>query len=272
MIATEATMKMVLIGPTWFEDGDEDGFGDAESTTIACTQPVGYTDSDTDCNDNNEEINPAANETCDGDDENCDGEVDNDPINAPVWYLDADNDNYGYEDVFIYSCSQPLGYVEDNQDCDDHDNDIYPKAPEICNEENDDCDNAIDEDAVDASTWFPDVDLDGFGDQDNPITDCTQPSGYILDGQDCDDSEDTGSLIYPNQLEICDGMDNDCNGEIDEQGAEVSIWYLDNDGDGFGDILSPIFACGSPEGYVSDNTDCDDNSDEIHPNAIGNLR
>ena len=111
-----------------------------------------------------------------------------------------------------------MGYVEDNQDCDDNDNDIYPNAPEICNEENDDCDDAIDEDAVDASTWFPDVDLDGFGDQDNPITDCTQPSGYILDGQDCDDNEDTGSLIYPNQLEICDGMDNDCNGEIDEQG------------------------------------------------------
>ena len=62
----------------------------------------------------------------------------------------------------IFSCEQPDGYVSDNTDCDDQDNDIYPTAVEICNNESEDCDEDIDEDAIDGSIYFIDNDGDGW--------------------------------------------------------------------------------------------------------------
>ena len=142
-------------------------------------------------------------------------------------------------------------HVANSDDCDDQDNDIYPNAPEYCNGESDDCDDDIDEDAMDALTVYPDLDGDGYGDQNTEMSMCTVEDGYTLNNSDCDDSLETGTAFNPDQLEICDGFDNDCNGQIDEQGgSEVSIWYMDNDGDGFGDLQDPLAACGNPDGYV----------------------
>ena len=86
---------------------------------------------------------------------------------------------------------------------------------------------------------------------------CTVEDGYTLNNSDCDMSRNRNSF-NPDQLEICDGFDNDCNGQIDEQGgSEVSIWYIDNDGMVW-DLQNPLAACGNPDGYVDNASDCDD--------------
>ena len=74
-------------------------------------------------------------------------------------------------------------------------------------------------------------------------------------------------LEDPVSMEICDGIDNNCNGEIDEN-LDTENYYADHDMDGFGDPDDLINDCIQPLGYILDNTDCDDNNSDIYPGAI----
>ena len=68
------------------------------------------------------------------------------------------------------------------------------------------------------------------------------------------------------QKEVCDGIDNDCNGEIDE---DVSAAYFnDTDGDGYGDSYDHYFGCSPPDGYVMPGGDCDELDASVNPGAI----
>ena len=82
--------------------------------------------------------------------------------------------------------------------------------------------------------------------------------GYGSD-VDCDDTDPN---IHPNALEECNGIDDNCDGAVDE-GLEL---YRDNDMDTYGDPSSPA-PCDAGEGYVPDNTDCNDKNGKVNPGA-----
>ncbi len=165
----------------------------------------------------------------------------------------ADRDNDGYAD---------------DVDCDDFDASIHPGQDEVCDEIDNDCDGFVDSDDADllgGDIWYVDADIDGYGDEDSAINACEQPEDHIAQGGDCDDGDAT---INPDKREECDGIDNDCDGEVDEDGALWSeSWYADDDEDGFGDPDTVREACEQPEGWVQDNDDCDDDDDDTYPGA-----
>ena len=119
-----------------------------------------------------------------------------------------------------------------------------------------------DSDPCEEHTWFRDADGDSWGDADEPLASCEQPSWYVAAGGDCDDED---GAIHPDADEVCDGADNDCDGEVDE-GFELQTWYQDLDGDGYGNSLVVVQArCEAPDGYVDIGGDCDDTEPDAHP-------
>jgi len=248
-------------GSTWYRDADADGYGDAASTRVACSRPIGYVSNATDCDDTNASVSPADAEICNGVDDDCDGSTDE--SGGSNWYADTDGDGYGNLSTLSVSCTAPTGYVSNSTDCDDTSNSVYPGAAEFCNDIDDDCDGRIDESgAVDEATWYRDSDGDGYGDESRTTDACDQPTGYTYDGGDCDDAN---AAIYPRASEICDSLDNDCDGSVDE--GIGSTWYADTDGDGYGDPTTGTLNCSLPSGYVSDSTDCDDSMASVYPGA-----
>ena len=175
----------------------------------------GYTN-DVDCHDNNPTINPGATEVCDGVDNNCDGLIDDaDPLVNCTVLVDADDD----------------GFTE-NVDCDDNNPLVNPGATEVCDGIDNNCDGLIDNPAPLVNcTVLADADDDGF-----------------TEDVDCDDNN---PAINPGATEICDGIDNNCDGLIDDADPLVNCNVLmDADDDGY-----------------TEDVDCDDNNPAINPGA-----
>ena len=244
---------------TFYADTDSDGYGDAGNTTEACSAPAGFVSDSTDCDDGNGSINPGATEVCDGVDNNCDGNTDEGVLNT--YYADADSDGYGDAGNTSQACSAPAGFVSDNTDCDDGNGSINPSAAEICDGVDNNCDGNTDEGLL--NPYYADNDADGYGDAGNTTQACSTPAGFVSDNTDCDDGN--GS-INPGATEICDGVDNNCDGNTDE--GVLNTYYADTDADGFGDAESSTQACNAPAGFVSDNTDCDDDNGTVFPGAL----
>ncbi|UKM64066.1 T9SS type A sorting domain-containing protein [Flavobacteriaceae bacterium GSB9] len=244
---------------TYYADTDEDGYGDASATILACSAPEGYVIDNTDCNDNEANAYPGNVEVCDGIDNDCDGQVDEGVKNT--YYADTDGDGYGNVGASILACSAPEGYVSNNTDCNDNEAASYPGNVEVCDGIDNDCDGQVDEGVE--NTYYADSDGDGYGDAGSSILACSAPNGYVTDNTDCDDTE---ADAYPGNLEVCDGIDNDCDGQVDE--GVKNTYYADTDGDGYGDASASILACSAPEGYVIDNTDCDDTEADAYPGNV----
>ena len=258
-------------GNTWHLDNDGDGYGNPMSTVEACTQPPGYVANGDDCNDGNVSINPGAQEICNGIDDDCDGLTDGadpDVVAIATWYADNDGDGFGNPLIPINSCTQPLGFVDNALDCDDNFTSINPNAIELCNGVDDDCDgliDAADPDLSGTALWYADLDGDGFGDANNSQASCTQPAGFVANDLDCDDN---AFAINPGATEICNNIDDDCDGFIDDEDPSLQgsqIWYADADQDGFGDPTNFIESCNLLIGFVANNTDCDDTDPNISP-------
>ena len=262
-------VEIPIDGFLYFVDADGDGYGGQTGVLRSCeaTPPLGLSLSESDCDDTDASIYPSALEICDDIDQDCNGENrDNYAIDAPYWYLDSDNDGYGDAGIAIRSCASVDGYANNPDDCADGSNMRYPQANELCNTVDDDCDGLIDEEgSVDAPVWYFDNDNDGFAGSAITIQICTAPDGFLSQPIDCNDVDQN---IHPEAIETCDGIDNNCDDNIDgEDATNKSTWYADSDNDGFGTILSVTYACTIPNGYVEDNSDCDDNDSNQNPLA-----
>ena len=234
----------------WFADADGDLHGDPSSTVTACDAPEGYVETATDCDDDSAAANPSGAEVCDGLDNDCDGIVDGpEPIGGTLMYADGDGDGFGSSAVSLTVCTPIEGFVLETGDCDDGDALAYPGGSEVCDSIDNDCDGEIDEDLL--STFFADPDGDGYGLEAVTMDACATPDGYAAMAGDCDESEPTA---FPGGTEVCDGIDNDCNGEADE-GLGLT-YYLDIDSDGYGDADAVTIACSFPEGHTMIAGDC----------------
>ncbi|MEL6341699.1 MAG: putative metal-binding motif-containing protein [Myxococcota bacterium] len=251
---------------TYYRDDDEDGYGDPEISVRSCDAVSGHVRNDEDCDDTDEDVSPDGEEVCNDIDDDCNDEIDEAAAtDASTWYRDRDEDGYGDPEDSRKACTAPDGYIADDADCDDTDEDISPDGEEVCNDADDDCNGETDEaSASDAATWYRDRDSDGFGDVTESTVACDAPEGYVSDATDCDD---TRGFTYPGAEEVCDARDNDCDDVEDEGLEDESIWHLDSDGDGFGDAGEQLVTCDPPEDYVINAEDCDDGDDAVYPGA-----
>ena len=247
----------------------------------------GFTENEGDCDDTDEDIHPGAPEIVNGVDDDCNGLIDDgtsaydndgdgysadegdcddtDPAIFPgaveesesgECMIDADGDGYG-------SASPPPGFAV-GTDCDDTLAEINPGATEICDGFDNDCSGVIDgADAVDATVFYQDLDGDGYGNSAVTLRACEAVVGYVSDNTDCND---TDSDAFPGGIEVCDGIDNDCSGSIDEDGAiGCTTWYQDLDGDGYGSTVSAC-SCSASGDFDSDNDDdCYDFNSSVNP-------
>ena len=300
----------------FYADTDGDGYGECLEDTSACTSvlacdaPAGYVSTTGDCDDSEATTFPGAPEYCDGIDNDCDGLSDeDDALDASTWYQDRDEDGYGDGASVMVTCYEPSGYValdgdcndldadfnpgitEDDctdpndyncdgsvgyadldgdgfaacEECNDSDSAAFPGSTEFCNGLDDDCDGEIDDGSVDAPTWYYDGDIDGYGNAAYSIDACEVPMGYVPDSTDCDDSLAT---VNPAATEYCNGHDDDCDSDVDEDdAADAPTWYSDADSDTYGNAAVSTVTCYQPSGYVADDSDCLDTDDSVYPGA-----
>ena len=269
----------------WQADADGDGFG--VGTVISdCAVLDGHVAAGgvVDCDDTSADVSPASVEACNGIDDDCDGAIDQ----------GFDGDGDGFVDGADESCIAGMDPAE--LDCDDADDEIFPGAPERCNDLDDDCDGAFtdEEDDTDEDGHAPcdgdcndnlasispavlelcdgvDTDCDGVlgageVDEDGDLyLVCGPPyqdhggvnPGGFEGGEDCDDAVET---TFPGADEACNGVDEDCDGRVDEDfDADSDGFVTDADLDGDG---TPDCEAG---GYDAAELDCDDASQVVFP-------
>src|SRR5687768_8873567 len=95
--------------------------------------------------------------------------------------------------------------------------------------------------------WFAVVACGGGGDADG--------DGFAFTAGDCDDAD---PAISPDAVEVCDGVDQDCNGVPDDAPSDGETYYADDDADGYGDDERTLVACALPDGYAAEGGDCED--------------
>jgi hypothetical protein len=229
------------------EDGDNDGWPALS-----------------DCDDTDPDVFIGAPELCDGVDNDCDGLVDDADGGALTtrMFIDDDGDGVGDSARPIQACAAGGPIVSVGGDCDDSNPAVSPQASEVCDGLDNDCNGQVD-DGTPPTTFYEDLDGDGFGDAPMSFAACSPPAGYAASEGDCDDTDAT---INPGAAELCNGLDDDCNGIADDD-VPLLDWYRDADGDGFGDATTVATDCQAPVGFVGSDADCNDADSGINPAA-----
>ncbi len=253
---------------TFWLDHDGDGFGALTDSQCLCAATGEYTATKSgDCNDNDKTINPKATEVCDGVDNDCDGLTD--PQNSDgctAWYVDKDGDNYG---TFLLApkclCAGIPGYANVGGDCNDADPTVNPGATEICNGKDDNCDGVKDpKNSPGCVSYYVDLDNDMYG--ANGLSQCQCASDGVFSATLSGDCNDSNALINPGMTEICNGVDDNCNGQTDE--GLLFTYYTDADNDGYGVTSTGVVLCAPDATHkVATGGDCDDTKASINPGA-----
>ncbi len=278
---------------TWYLDADGDGFGSSDPATsrVSCTPLTGYSLRPTDCDDTRAGVSPATPERCDGLDNDCNGRPDfllgarntedddldghadmacpsgddcddRDPTSYPgaseicdgrdndcngaiddstamgAWWIDRDGDTFGdARGTPVMSCTPVRGHATRALDCDDSSAGRRPGASEVCDGVDDDCDSVIDEGSA-REPYYLDADGDGLG-AGVPVLACERPIDRVANASDCDDG--------------------------DRGVGAARLYFVDADGDTWGDPARSELSCGAIGGRVLRGGDCDDGSASTRP-------
>jgi len=186
-------------------------------------------------------------------------------------YRDADGDKFGDASNEIeYPCGTELkiGYTQKKGDCNDRNRYLNPGAVETCNGDDDNCDGIIDpQDSEGCNRYYKDMDGDGVGVAEFKCL-CVSKGIYAaLELGDCDDHNKN---VHQNAREICNEVDDNCNGQVDEGEnlKECRPFYFDKDGDGFGYQKTSKCLC-KPNGLYRAEIlgDCNDDNYNVNPGA-----
>jgi len=200
-----------------FLDTDGDGFPDCVDTD---DDGDGDPDSN-DCAPQNPKVFHGAVEMCDGYDNNCVDGIDEHGPNCQIYYRDDDRDGYGQTRDAVCECAAREPYLAGvPDDCDDGLSSVHPRAVELCNQRDDNCDGVIDEPGAGGCTsWYRDSDADGYGLATDSRCLCAPSSPYTASIKG--DCLDVLAIANPGATELCDGIDNDCDSQTDEGFADA---------------------------------------------------
>jgi hypothetical protein len=259
----------------YFKDVDGDGYaadgaamrclcGPDPATLFTALQPG-------DCNDADPAVHAGAVETCNGKDDDCDGVKDGPgAAGCAPFFKDGDGDGYGLVGDSKCLCAAAAPYLAaTGGDCDDADPAAHPGMAETCNGKDDDCNGVTDDaGASGCVTYFLDQDGDGAGVTGNSKCLCAATAPYTASqGGDCADNDKD---VHPGVVEICNGKDDNCDGQTDpEDTPGCKKHYQDADGDGYGDAATFKCLCG-PTGLFTSLLagDCDDANPAANPGKV----
>ncbi len=215
----------------YYEDADNDGYGNPAVSRGSCTEPAGWALNDGDCDDDDALEHPGR-----------------------TWWEDADGDMYSTGDA-ASQCERPANHYAGSEltalsgDCDDGDGSIHPGASETCDGRDNDCDGETD------NGLSPPLNDLQAGVCAASMKRCGGAGGWLNDY--------SGIGAYEVEEAGCDDRDNDCDGQVDE--GVTTTFYEDADSDGYGNPAVGQEACMAPAGFVTNGEDYDDGDGQIHP-------
>lgn len=237
-------------------DVDGDGYCSAlmvVSNITACPKTVIKLGKGDDCDPLNKLVYPSALEVCDGVDNNCNGVIDE----------SCDKDDDQYCDSTLIIVGTPPICPKGGGDCNDNNANMNPASPEICNGVDDNCNKIVDEaGAAGCATWYYDGDQDGVGTNSSQ---CLCKAGGLYSSALNTDCNDTAPTVAPGKPELCDDLDNDCNGLVDEKCNQDCTPVNGVCTDKYCD--SAKITVGNPKVCTGGGGDCNDNNAGIFPTS-----